>query len=485
MLKLATTLDKPNSQSEETSLSTEMTKTKMIAPGSKDAPKFKSSEPEGLRRFIGRMEDLWKDAGIEESESKKKMIGKYADIDCEEEWSAFETYEKGSWDEFKEELIANYPEAAAAERGTPARIRKICSQAKEIMLGDMAALYSFRRAFMSEAKKLLKEPAIMGNRELVEMFISCLSERLASAVLQFLGNKTPNTKSGIATRRPEDKYDLEEVCNAALQVSENSQGMYSLMEKSHSRGVLLLSQPISETKVLSEKLTELEGEQALGKDRLDSLDKDMKARFNSLEELIKSKGACKGDCKNSNCKTHEASSSSGQKWGGNKAQENERCFWCGQLGHFQADCEDLERELSLGNVKMNHENKLRLRDGSFIPKSNTESTLKERVKRHYAKKPSQFYYDAYEENDPVPFVATNTWSQANDSDKRTILQLRAELDLRKREEALALKQKMLEQNEKRAEQSHLNTRAVNKKELLEQLTDEDWAAIQAAKSGFI
>ena len=47
------------------------------------------------------------------------MIGKYADQESEEEWTALEAFEAGhSWEEFKEELIDNYPEAAAAERGT-------------------------------------------------------------------------------------------------------------------------------------------------------------------------------------------------------------------------------------------------------------------------------------------------------------------------------------------------------------------------------
>ena len=105
------------------------------------------------------------------------MIGKYADQDSEEEWVAFDSFEdEYSWEEFKAELIENYPEAAAAERGTPARIRQICAETGKVRLGDMTSLYSFRRSFMSEAKKLRKPPAAMANRELVELFISCLSE---------------------------------------------------------------------------------------------------------------------------------------------------------------------------------------------------------------------------------------------------------------------------------------------------------------------
>ena len=73
----------------------------------------------------------------------------------------------------------------------------------------------------------------MANREMVELFISCLSETMASAVLQHLGRYGPEAKakdesvgargksdSTPKPRRPEDKYDLEDVCRAAIQVSE-------------------------------------------------------------------------------------------------------------------------------------------------------------------------------------------------------------------------------------------------------------------------
>ena len=487
--------------------------TRMIFPGSKDAPKFSSNSPKELRRFIRLMEELWSTCGITDDEKKKTMIGKYADQDSEEEWEAFETYKEGySWEEFKEELLRNYPEAAAAERGTPARIRQICAETHKIVLGDMPSLYAFRRAFMAEAAKLQKDPEVMGNRELVELFISCLTDSLASAVIQFLNHNPPKPKEEPERetpetpdkkkkpRRPEDKYDLKDVCNAALQVSENSQGMFNLMNKNQSRGLFLFSQPVTETRGWNEKINELEGEQALDKDRLTSLDKNMNARMGSLEEMMKIlmkrteptevQSACKGDCRGDNYKSPSNSSVPPQKWGG-RSSNNEKCFWCGQLDHFIPECEDLKEYIRMGNVKM-VDGKLRMKDGSYIPKYPTDATLKERVEKFYAsaRKPSQYFYVDYEDNDPTPATAPSTLSQLfsseNDADKRTIAQLKAELDLRKREEALELRQRMLEQSlkEKKPEQTNGSTRAAQVLELLTHLTDEELAVIKSAKSGF-
>jgi hypothetical protein len=503
-------------QPEGTTSSTVRSDRKMIAPGSKDAPRFKSTRPEELRRFISLMEDLWKDAGVTNDEMKKSMIGKYADQDSEEEWAAFESFEKGySWDEFKEELIANYPEAAAAERGTPARLRQLCAETSKIKLGDMPALYAFRRAFMAEAKKLQKPPVAMANRELVELFIGCLSESMASAVLQFLGSSMAHSKSkddstssgkvaeaktgSVVVRRPEDKYDLEDVCKAAIQVSENSQGMFNLMKKELSsnteeRGVFLFNQPVSEAKALSEKVEELEGVQALERDRLVSMNKTIESKFGSMEDLIKSllakaqvnanQALCKGDCKGGGCKNHESSSGPTQRWGG-KSMDNEKCFWCGLLGHFQADCEDLKNQIRSGNIKVNPEGKLRLRDGSFIPNQPAGATLKERVDRHYARRPSQFFYGEYEDNDPVAPGHSSQYLGASDDAEKRIAQLKAELDLRKREDALELRKKLVQQEEKKLEQSGGSSRATNVLDLLGQLTDDEVAAITAARSGFL
>ena len=82
-------------------------------------------------------------------------------------------------------------------------------------------------------------------------------------------------------------------------------------------------------------------------------------------------------------------------------------------------------------------------------------------------------------------VLSQLLGSSNDADKRTIAQLRAELDLRKREEALELKQKMLEQSEKKLEQTSGSTRTANALELLGQLSDEELAAIKSAKLGFL
>jgi hypothetical protein len=479
----------------------------MITPGARDAPKFSSKKPQELRRFVRLMEDLWKEAEITDDEVKKESIGKYADQESEEEWKALETYEKGvSWDEFKEELINNYPEAAAAERGTPVRIRQLCAEMRDIRLGDLASLYAFRRAFISEAKKLARPPAAMSNRELVELFIGSLSETMAAAVLQFLGNKAEGQgKSSVSkmARRPEDRYDLEEVCKAAIQVSESSQGMFHLLHKSlpepnGERKILMHRQTEPESSNLSQKLEEIENIQAQERDKLEIANKNMDARFNDLQDMMKSllaqvqsNGA--SGMRREQVKQYDPNSGiklgtpgSIPKWGNNnRTNESSTCFYCGRKGHFVPDCEEAKDDVQAGLVRLNAEGKLRMGDGSSIPMVPNTSTIKERVEKSYAKKLNQFYCGNDEEDmqglsKNIPHYPTFTEDPAQ---RRARLEY--ELSLKEREDGLELKQMKLEREEKRKEQSGKYNRAAHVLEMMEQLTEEEVANIRATKSGFL
>ena len=50
-------------------------KKQIIVPGSQDAPKLSSGRPKELQRFIRQIEDLWKECGVESDIEKKESIG--------------------------------------------------------------------------------------------------------------------------------------------------------------------------------------------------------------------------------------------------------------------------------------------------------------------------------------------------------------------------------------------------------------------------
>lgn len=472
-----------------------MTKS-MIAPSARDAPKFSSKRPQELRRFVRWMEDLWREAGIEDEQDKKESLGKYADQESEEEWRALESFSSGNtWEDFKKELIENYPEAAEAERGTPARIKQICRDTKDIRLGDLAALYAFRRQFITEAKKLNKNPPAMANRELVELFIGSLSPSFTAAVLQYLGNKAEQRPKApeLAGRRPEDRYDLEEVCKAAVQVSENSQGMFSLMnihepEAVNDRRSTKLNQyqlqPAADTNRMVQKLESLENKQAEDKDKIDIINKNLDSRFTALEDMMKS---VMSQCQNVTRKDQvpQYDPNSGVRLGQPgtipryvpnerkfMSEGNDRCFYCGGRNHYIPECDEFKIDLKAGRIKLNEEGKMRMPDGGYVPNSPNGATIKERIERYNMRKQNQFYC-GYDENDEIPEITIPRYpsqflNTAEDSAHR-----RARLELQLKEDELELRKMKLEREEKKKEQTSKTTRSAHLLDLLDELEERN------------
>ena len=520
---------KQEPQLEEPRLVVKMTNHKnMVAPGTRDAPRFQSRRPEELRRFLRQMEDLWRDAEITDPRIKKQSLGKYADYESEEEWSAFRTYnDPHSWEDFKKELYDNYPEAAEAERGTPQRIREVCKDQNELELGDMQGLYAFRRKFMAEAKKLLVPPAVMSNRELVELFIGKMSRQMGHLVLQHLASRAENDlikqekKEGVpkeevpppkpVIRRPEDRYDLEKVYEAAVAVSENHQGIFRALDKnekrdaSRGREVMAFMQPIpSETQNLAQKLEEIEGNQALEKDKLVNVNKIMEAKLGELESMMKSMLSMTQKPEPPTTYQHPHASSSGNNY--ERASEkmlgkpgsmprwgrpvDDKCFYCGVPGHYVPDCCELKTEISLGNLKIAPDGKLRLRDGNRVPMGPMGATIKERVSKvQQSDIKSNYMFESCYENEDGLYIPSlgklaPSYLLGKETPEQRKARLERELDVSEREEALELRRLKLAREEKRLENSK-STRDGNIQELLGQLTDEEVAALKTAKAGFV
>jgi len=502
-------IEKGADKFKEEEVKDKMVKT-MISPAARDAPKFSSNRPQELRRFLRLMEDLWKEAGISDDEEKKASLGKYADHESEEEWKAFENYPRGhTWDQFKEELIINYPEAAESERGTPARIKQVCKDNKGIKLGDLGALYAFRRAFLAEAKKLGQPPAAMSNREMVEMFIGTLSPPFGTAVIQFLGNKietaqntTVETGVSKTPRRPEDRYDLEEVCKAAIQVSENSQGMFHLMksgiERTEGRKESNYNQGPSETSNLVQKLEGLENSQAVEKDKLDVANKNLNNRFNDLEKMMKTlmnqvqngSGSRREHVEQYNPNSGIKLGQPGTipKWGPpNTGRSSSNmdigCFYCGSKNHFIPECDELKEDIRTGYVKLNNEGKIRNGDGGFIPRSPNGGSIKERIEKQKMMKQNQFYC-GYDESDyiaepVVPMYPAQLINTTEDS-VNCRSRLQRELKLQEKEEELELRKLKLEKEEMRKEQN----KEFNSSQLLEKVLEQISNKEDALKAGF-
>ena len=197
----------------------------MPKPGEKNAPTFDPEKPEELGRFFERIEDWFAEDGIVDDDVKKKKIVKYLDADSEIQWKAFSKFGQGSFAEFREQIMASYPKAEDVMKGSVSALKKRIKKIGPVDVDERDELLTLIRIMTAEVGKLKTiQPAIHTNRELVELFLSRLTQDFARRIAHKLSvHRLVNVVApAAAPRNPEDMYDIEEVMEMAKQTAMES-----------------------------------------------------------------------------------------------------------------------------------------------------------------------------------------------------------------------------------------------------------------------
>ena len=86
-----------------------MSTRKMPKPSEKNAPSFDPSKPEDFSRFFKYIEDWFSDKNISDDDDKKWRIVRYLDPDSEVQWKVLPKFTAGTFQAFKDEVMAAYP----------------------------------------------------------------------------------------------------------------------------------------------------------------------------------------------------------------------------------------------------------------------------------------------------------------------------------------------------------------------------------------
>jgi hypothetical protein len=209
-----------------------MSSNDMPSPYSRDAPKFDYKNPQELNRFIRRVEELFDKCGIDSDDEKIKYLGIYADARTEREWEGMSSHASGNFSSFKKEIVESYPEAYYEMRGSMIELKRIINRYSDLMPEDMVQLQAFKRAFVAEAKKLRADPPLLSNREAVTHFLTPLSETFRQRILTKLDLVEMVKSSSDKDRRPEDRFNLTEIIEMAIQIARSSPTSYALDDNS-------------------------------------------------------------------------------------------------------------------------------------------------------------------------------------------------------------------------------------------------------------
>jgi uncharacterized coiled-coil protein SlyX len=316
---------------------------------------------------------------ITDEQEKMNWAISYVDSQTRADWTGFAEFAATvpSWSDFKDRLRKEYPQLITGEQGSVKALTRICGSYRPISLGEEERLLEFKRRFTIEANKCLKDPPIISNRELVDMFVDTLDatfkETLDNRLSVTGGRRTDKhgTQIPAGDLREEDPYDWTVVVETAVKLASGKTLQRSKDSRSSPRASTAttgrqvsttgsggVKREVSEfTSTITETIThELGLIAAQMKDSMVVHEKQMKA----LVESFKNTGPSRNP---------------GQS-AGPPPPKRLICFYCGKLGHGWNFCQARDEDVKAGRIRI-EENKAYFADRTPIPQG--DGPIRERV----------------------------------------------------------------------------------------------------------
>lgn len=390
----------------------------------RDRPEFDESEPENIVRYFEDLEMYFEMAGISEDANKerKKWVGTYVKPKLESEWKTLDSFETGTYGEYKDEILRDYDAVAKLVRGSIQRLEQICKEHQRISPEDIDDFLTLKRQFKYEATKLQKPPVLLANHTLVEKFMSCLTPAYRKQVYQRLDlivrtderikvMTEPNAirAGAIATvkrSRPEDRYELNDVIKMAEEIAreqnpgEASVSLHSRVGATTAPEVAIKMESFHLAPV-TRQIEELRAEIAAKRDdetRHQKMLEEMKTTMQQLAAMVGTAGQqparplYQGQRPpNPGFPQRPEGFSRPDYVPRQDFGNNYKCFYCGLGGHVMRFCTAKEGHLRMGKIIETGDGKLALPDNTPLTYDSGKPALLRVEEFHAMKKVDAMY----------------------------------------------------------------------------------------------
>lgn len=341
----------------------------MPSPYARDAPKFNSEKPEELNRYIRRLEELFIKYNVEDDQEKIRYLGAYTDARTEKEWEAMASFEAGVFADHKKEIIDSYPEASNEARGSMKELKRVRDSFSGITCQDLTKLQSYKRAFVAEAKKLQKVPALLSNHEAIEYFMKPLSSGFRKKIvdkLDLVDMVAPTEADG--NRRAEDRYPLEKVIETAVNIARGMQSSYGNSESSSGNSDNdrreMRAYVKQENEEIGNTLAQLKDQQQISEKHFLSAFEQLNK---SLQQVIQSQNSQQTTPVYQNQGYQPQVQAARQRALYVPSGNTSTCFYCGEEGHMKDDCPHRNQHAEKGWIIIDGRGRHTLPDGRMIP----------------------------------------------------------------------------------------------------------------------
>jgi hypothetical protein len=321
--------------------------TQMPATRPHTAPKFSPDPPRELMRYFEELDTLMEPALITVDIDKKKQAVRYLDMDTAETWKALVSYSvasRKSYKEWKKEVTMLYPGVDEEKRWTIADMDKLVGERARIGIHSNDDFAAYYRTFYT-ITSFLKEKGRISGAEQSRAFLRGISLELWQRIERHLEIQK-------ADHDPDKHWELSDVKTAGNYVLHSMKSPINMAGNTAAPAEVKPKVKMEEVMVgMIEKL-------------MVTLMNTMGGRVNNANRAGPGSGVGPG------CETGA-------------------CNFCGVVGHYIPECEEVEAYIKEGKIRKNVDGKIVLSMGAFCPRTIPGRWIKEHVDEWHRCNPGQ------------------------------------------------------------------------------------------------
>ena len=320
----------------------------MPTRGDRTAPIFDQSKPQELLRFFDELEYLFDRTEMTIEADKKRQLLRYVDFEVERIWKTFPEYKDANktYIQFKDAILKYYPDATGDFIYSLRDMDILIGERQRLGIATTNELNAYHMQFIAITSWLIEKVQLSG-LEQQRAYIRAFQPQLLASINNRLQLKKPD-------HHPSIPYEVQDVYDAARFILQGATTSAQTFYTPHAAPIIQsVQQPVPDAHIKKEDLASL---------------------FSEFTKTLV--GALS------------------QNHGSNSRQPNSNfaralaCLMC-DGPHLVAACQVVTQYIKEGKCRRNHEGKVVLSTGAFVPREIPGKNLQERIDEWHKRNPNQ------------------------------------------------------------------------------------------------
>jgi hypothetical protein len=362
--------------------------------GERSAPLFDQKEPSELGRYFKQLEMLFTRCTINEDKERKEYATSYVKSNVADSWEALPEFssDQKTYEDFKERLYELYNQSLL--RYILADLDRLVGERQRVGMRSLQDISEFHLQFNTISTYLLTN-SLVSSHELSQSYLRVFDESFQTRVLMRLNILLPH-------HNPALPYPIDDIYNASKWVLQGVPGT-------------TVAPPYAKTTSTASKASSEPG--FIKTEQLGSFLNDF---TKTIVEALNVNRARPSP-------------------GGGAPPRNAKCLFDG-CDNFIRDCPAVEEYIKQGKCRRNHEGKVILSTGAYVPRDTPGEHLRDRIDEWHRRNPGQIAKGVLSSNTalfgavvndsrivPTPYVETEAVPQYQLNAQDRIAALECEL----------------------------------------------------------